>query len=474
MYRVTLPQLGFAAVWRDAARNLASHDVPPEDIEWLRGDGGGGLFDHEPLPEGDGPLKVVATKPLIDLLETVICHSDPESRALAYRALSRHQNDRGAIANPADPLTDKLHDMAKSVRRDIHKMHAFVRFRELEAEGERRSFAAWFEPTHWSVERGTPFFAKRFGDMDWLIATPQATAIFKDGALRFAPPPETRPDLPDDASEALWGTYFRNIFNPARVKISAMKSEMPVKYWKNLPETRLIPEMLADAEGRVERMRAAMPTDPPKRSAKILERLAAAPMPDMPDSLEEAGQAARACTRCHLCEAATQTVWGEGDPDARLMIVGEQPGDHEDLQGRPFVGPAGTLLREIMADAGVGPVWLTNAVKHFKFQPRGKRRMHQSPDRTEIEHCQWWLGLERRFIQPQLTVALGASAAYALTGNARPLTPRRGTIETARDGGPVLISWHPSYLLRLRDAAQAEDARGQLRADLSRAVAEAA
>ena len=366
--------------------------------------------------------------------------------------------------------TVRLQALAKSVRRDIHKMHAFVRFREVPGDGPRRCFAAWFEPSHLIVERATPFFARRFGDMDWIILTPQATARFEQGELTFSPPPEARPDLPEDASEALWGTYFQNIFNPARVKIAAMKSEMPVKYWKNLPETRLIPQMLADAEGRVAAMRAAMPSQPPAHVARILDRLAPAPPPDLPETLDQAAEAARSCTRCGLCEAATQTVWGEGDPTAPLMIVGEQPGDHEDLQGRPFVGPAGKLLHEVMGEAQIGSAWLTNAVKHFKFTPRGKLRLHQNPTRGEIAHCRWWLELERRFVQPRLTVALGASAALALTGDASPLTPRRGGVEAALDGGPVLITWHPSLILRLT-GDQARQAEAQLAADLAKARA---
>jgi DNA polymerase len=152
------------------------------------------------------------------------------------------------------------------------------------------------------------------------------------------------------------------------------------------------------------------------------------------------------------------------------MIVGEQPGDMEDLAGRPFVGPAGTLLREVMGKVGTEPAWMTNAVKHFKFKTQGKKRLHQNPNRQEIEHCRWWLDLERKFVKPQLTVALGASAAFALTGNASAMTPRRGRIEPARDGTPVLITWHPSFILRIPHEEQPLR-RGELADDLRRAEA---
>ena len=284
--------------------------------------------------------------------------------------------------------------------------------------------------------------------------------------------------MPEDASEALWATYFANIFNPNRVKLDAMRSEMPKKYWKNLLETRLISGMLRDAEARAERMREAGATDPrPGARTVSIRYRAEMPQPvDLPKSLEEARAAAAGCRRCGLCEAATQTVWGEGPNDAGLMIVGEQPGDREDLEGRPFIGPAGQLLRAAMADAGVDPArtWLTNAVKHFKFTPRGKRRLHQNPDRREIEHCRWWLGLELNFIRPRATLALGASAAFALSGNAGALGARRGGVETGLHGGPVLVSCHPSYVLRLPDPDQQARVRRESIDDLGAALRSAA
>ncbi|MGP6086314.1 UdgX family uracil-DNA binding protein [Antarctobacter jejuensis] len=467
MYRVTLPEQGFFETWRAAARRLASHDVPPDRIVWDRG-GETDLFAAAPPPEAEGPSEVTATKPLIATAKSVLCHADPEAPALAYQALHRHQSAPRALSNPADPLTRRLAQLQKAVKRDIHKMHAFVRFHELPEEGPRRRFGAWFEPDHLILEAATPFFARRFADMDWTIATPQGVARFENGALSFHPT-APHPDLPEDASQALWGTYFANIFNPARLHLKAMRSEMPVKYWKNLPETRLIPEMLACAEARIDAMRAAMPNERPARAVRILDRLPQSEPAGMPGDMSAARQAASACRRCSLCEPATQTVWGDGDPAAPLMIVGEQPGDAEDLAGRPFVGPAGQILTSVMAEAGTGPVWKTNAVKHFKFQPRGKRRLHQLPDRHEIDHCRWWLDLERRFVQPRVTVALGTSAAYALTGDASPLGARRGTVETGLDGGAVMLTWHPSYVLRSTGETAAR-IRSELLADLKAAV----
>ncbi|MBM3603357.1 MAG: UdgX family uracil-DNA binding protein [Alphaproteobacteria bacterium] len=469
MIRVDLPRFGRFDAWRAAARDLASARVAPEAVSWTDPDASADLFGSEPPPP-PGHHPVTATQDFLTLARTVSSHSDPERWSLLYAALMRAQEDRGWLENPADPMLVRLNRMVRSVRRDIHKMHAFVRFHELPAEGPRRRFGAWFEPEHPIIEAGAPFFAKRFADMDWLIATPEGTARF-DGAAIAYDPPAPRPDLPPDASHDLWQTYFANIFNPARIKTNAMRSEMPVKYWKNLPETRLIPEMLADAPRRVQAMREAGASEAPAFAPRITARIRQRPDEAVPDTLAQAASQAARCTRCDLCHAATQTVWGQGDPQAALMIVGEVPGDQEDLAGRPFVGPAGQLLRQTMQQAGLDPAraWLTNAVKHFRFTPRGKRRIHQTPDRSHVDQCRWWLDLERRLVAPRLTVALGATAAFALTGNRQPLTARRGTIETALEGGPVLISWHPSLILRL-PPDRAPAALSELRADLSRAA----
>ncbi|MDQ1901257.1 UdgX family uracil-DNA binding protein [Paracoccus sp. WLY502] len=468
MIRIDLPRFGRFAAWRDAARQLAGNRIAAGDVTWADDDSPAELFGADPLPP-PGPHPVAATRDFLSLAQTVASHSDPERWALLYAALIRLQDDRGFIANPADPLTDRLSRMGKSVRRDIHKMHAFVRFHELPGNGPRRSFGAWFEPEHLILEAGAPFFARRFADMDWLIATPEGIARF-DGTITYAPP-APRPDFPADASHTLWQTYFANIFNPARIKTDAMRSEMPRKYWKNLPETALIPEMLADAPRRVQAMREAGASEAPAFAARVTARIRQLPDNSPPETLEAARDQAGRCTRCDLCHAATQTVWGKGDPAAPLMIVGEAPGDQEDLQGRPFVGPAGQLLHRTMDQAGLDParIWMTNAVKHFKFTPRGKRRIHQTPNAGEVRQCRWWLDLERRLVQPKLTLAMGATAAFALTGDRSPLTPRRGTLETTLDGGPVLITWHPSLILRL-DPRQAQDAQAQFAADLTQAA----
>ncbi len=163
-----------------------------------------------------------------------------------------------------------------------------------------------------------------------------------------------------------------------------------------------------------------------------------------------------ACTRCPLGRTATQGVPGEGPATAHIMLVGEQPGDQEDISGRPFVGPAGRLLDEALLRVGVErrDVYVTNAVKHFKFTLRGKRRLHQTPTASEIDHCRWWLDLERQTIKPALIVALGASALRGVLGRSTPVNAARGRLTPLGDGAEALATVHPSYLLRLTDPEQ--------------------
>jgi uracil-DNA glycosylase family protein len=179
---------------------------------------------------------------------------------------------------------------------------------------------------------------------------------------------------------------------------------------------------------------------------------------------------ARKCTRCDLHKHATQTVFGEGPLDATICFVGEQPGDQEDLAGRPFVGPAGALFDASLEQAGIdrARVYVTNAVKHFKFVPRGKRRIHSKPDAGEIQACRWWLEHERELIRPPLTVALGATAARSLFGKVVTNTKLRGKPQVLADGSECWVTVHPSFLLRLPDPNRRQQERKLFVADLKR------
>jgi DNA polymerase len=174
------------------------------------------------------------------------------------------------------------------------------------------------------------------------------------------------------------------------------------------------------------------------------------------------------CRRCPLFADATQTVFGEGPDAARVMFVGEQPGDFEDISGRPFVGPAGKLFNELLEQAEIdrGITYVTNAVKHFKFEPRGKRRIHMKPNTGEIKACRWWLDHELALIKPDLVVALGATAAQSLLGKVVPITKMRGQVVTREDGLRVYLTVHPSFILRIPEPSQAADERMRFLNDL--------
>ncbi|RST78412.1 uracil-DNA glycosylase, partial [Aquibium carbonis] len=179
-------------------------------------------------------------------------------------------------------------------------------------------------------------------------------------------------------------------------------------------------------------------------------------------------QAATGCRRCELWREATQTVFGEGPEDARIVFVGEQPGDQEDIAGRPFVGPAGKVFDAILGEAGIDRdgVYVTNAVKHFKFEPRGKRRIHAKPNAGEVTACRWWLDRELALARPEIAVALGATAAQALLGKPVAITRLRGQVIERDDGLRVFLTIHPSFILRIPDPAEKEAERGRFLTDM--------
>jgi DNA polymerase len=341
--------------------------------------------------------------------------------------------------------------MAKAVRRDEHKMHAFVRFREVGRERESH-FVAWFEPEHHIVEPAAPFFVRRFADMAWSILTPDLCAHWDGHAVSFTPG-VSKADAPSaDRLEETWRRYYASIFNPARLKVKAMQTEMPKKYWRNLPEASLIKPLIAEAARAAGDMIAAEPTEP-RKSQKRPEP-AMARKPPAADRIAALREEASDCRACHLYKNATQTVFGEGPQHAQVMLVGEQPGDKEDLAGKPFVGPAGQMLDRALKEAGVNrdKVYVTNAVKHFKFVPRGKIRLHQKPNTPEIKACRQWYERELASIKPDLVVAMGATAAQSVFGKITPINKSRGRLIELENGTKALVTVHPSYLLRLPDA----------------------
>jgi len=452
--------------FRDAARRLAASGARPEAVTWSV-ESAPGLFGSDGAPDADRPLSL--PRAVVDLIPQVVPHRDPERYSLLYTLIWRSlHGERHLMEVASDPVVHRLSRMAKAIRRDLHKMHAFLRFHRVEdAAGER--FVAWFEPDHHILEAAAPFFVRRFAGMRWTILTPEGRAVCDGTALTYGPP-GSRSDVPEgDGFEAGWQTYYETTFNPARVNPKAMRAEMPKKYWRNMPETAAIPALLRGAADRTAQMIEREPTVPARREPA---RAVAAMADQDPNSLDELNAIIRKTEP--LVPGATQAVLGEGPLGATLAFVGEQPGDQEDLKGRPFVGPAGQLLSRAMAEAGIDreASYLTNAVKHFKFTLRGKRRIHEKPTAGEVSHYRWWLDRELDFVAPKLVVALGATAVLALTGKSIPITRARGPFRFDRRDNRFqgFITVHPSYLLRLPDEAK-EEAYAAFLDDLKRIAA---
>jgi uracil-DNA glycosylase len=434
--------------WRDQAKALLQARVPPAQVHW----GAATLFGSElPVAQDGAAAEVSVPAAFVKLAQTVFMHSDPSRLDLLYRLLWRVQASRFVLQDATNRDVVKAELLVKGIRRDIHKMRAFVRFREVETEGSENQYVAWFEPDHDIVRTNARFFANRFTTMHWSILTPSLCIHWDTQTLRESPGIAKPDDLTDDPAEDLWRSYYASIFNPARLKTKAMLKEMPRRYWKNMPEADLIPSMIAGAQAREAAMIA----------------IGSAPAEPAPQNWDQLHDSINRCTRCPLHCDATQAVHGAGPTNAPLMIVGEQPGDQEDLAGTPFIGPAGQVLNEALRRVGINreAAYLTNAVKHFKHEHRGKLRLHQTPNASEIDHCRWWLDAERELLQPQLILALGASAVRGLTGKTDSITKLRGRPIPLPDGSIMIVTTHPSYVLRIGEA-QREAAMATLVDDL--------
>ncbi|WP_291845396.1 UdgX family uracil-DNA binding protein [Bradyrhizobium sp.] len=445
--------------WRLAARALALNDVKPSDVTWSVAGDASELFAPTTAPQEPAGGTFSVSARFVKLAQLAILHRSPERFALLYRLLWRLRQNRDLLDIATDPDVSDVTAMARTVRRDEHKMHAFVRFREVGRE-QKSHFVAWFEPEHRIVELAAPFFARRFADMPWSILTPEACAHWDGHAVSITPGVAKSEAPTADRLEETWRRYYASIFNPARLKVKAMRAEMPRKYWRNLPETSLIKPLIEGADRIASAMIANAATEPHKSQKRLQP-----PMPsrtvENTDDIETLRQQADDCRACPLWKDATQTVFGEGPQSARIMLVGEQPGDQEDLAGQPFVGPAGQMLDRALKEAGIdrGKVYVTNAVKHFKFVPRGKIRLHQKPNTLEIKACRQWYERELAAIKPDLVVAMGATAAQSVFGKITPVNKSRGRLIDL-DDAQALVTVHPSYLLRLPDAeAKAQEYR---------------
>jgi uracil-DNA glycosylase family protein len=398
--------------WRSATRALVLAGTPPEDIAWHVGPGRG-----DPLPADGGSFGV--PRLLVALAAQAFQARDPARFDLLYRLVWRAQASEPVLELEDDAELTRARRLALAVRADGHRMRTHLRFLRQGEDGVL-FYLGWYAPSHFVLEATARLLARRFPALPLVILTPDGSAHWDGRVLRFGAGLDGAA-VPDDASlAAQWWDYRSDILATTRIGTP-------------IPEAEEL-----DEDPR--------PPDRPPLGPVVLPARVDPP-------LQEATAEAVGCRRCPLWEAATQTVFGEGPSDAALLFIGEQPGDQEDVIGRPFVGPAGQILDRALEEAGIDRrrIYITNAVKHFKFVPRGKRRIHQTPEAPELLACKPWLDAERVRLQPKLTVLMGATAASAVLERPVTIGRERGRPFPLANGGQGFITVHPSYLLRVPD-----------------------
>ncbi len=400
------------AGWRQAARGLALAGVPPEEVHWA--------IHIERGPEEKEPRGSFSVpRALVALAGLAIQARDPERFDLLYRLVWRAQAGVLDLEDRSDQEVRRVRGLALAVRAEAHRMRSQLRY--LPTGGR---FVGWYRPAHYVLEANGQLLSRRFSDAAVSVLTPEGSAHWDQDGLRFGSGTDAAA-VPDDAGlQAYWRAYGRDLLDGAQPGTSVPEAEPLVEDpWP--PDRAPIGPVVLATE-----------TD---------------------TAVEEAAGEAADCRRCPLYGPATQTVFGEGPVAARTIFVGEQPGDQEDVVGRPFVGPAGQLFNRAMLEAGLDrrTVYVTNAVKHFKFVQRGKRRIHQTPEAAEVKACSFWLDVERVRLRPALVVLLGATAARAVLGRAVTISRERGRPIRLSETETAFVTVHPSFLLRVPD----EDAR---------------
>jgi uracil-DNA glycosylase len=432
-----LPSKIFAD-WRESARRGLTLGVPPERFNWY-------------LPElcvGDESLAVASPMvpgTFLTWANKIALHKDESKWTVLYKLLWRmHHGEPFLLQEEQDADVARALFLGKAVDRDILKMQLFVRFHE--SHGLK---VAWYKPEHFISEDVATYFVRKMPEETWLLHTPQLTVRWSGKELEYSAGLETVPRFLIDEGEDVWQRYYHAQFNPHRERIRVSGSDMQL------------------CSGGVTQVasRPKNPANPPPPKTKA----------DPPETaqLSRLKSAAKSCLVCPFARNSTQTVFGEGPKRAALMLIGEQPGDQEDRSGHPFVGPAGAMLDEILKELGVprDEVYVTNAVKHFKFIQRGKRRLHQKPNGSEMSACRPWLEKEIAAVRPKVIIALGATAAASLCVRTVKITTERGEwLDTEwAENSKALATWHPSAILRSMDEQSAKEKREQLKSDLKKA-----
>jgi uracil-DNA glycosylase len=483
MHRISI-EPSFAA-WRRAARDLLQRGVEPAGVEWVEGgDDAAGLSGVEAgASSGTGSLgtaSLVAAAPtaaaiprdLLEWLKTAACFHAPDRWALLYRVLWRWAHGERHAANPDDPDGAVLAQRVQAVEQETRALIAGTLFRRRDPSMGPPEFVGWSEPQHDVLERVADIFATRMGESTWMLATPR-DAMFWNGMLLHVPRTSGEAAAPSssanamtgeaitsESTEALWLAYFGSASSGG-----IAPETVALRYWRMPPAGPPLPAHLAHERNRRGAPSGTVTVEPRRTIEYVAET---------PPLREPAGPLAT-CRRCALWRNAKQAVAGAGAASAKIMAIGEQPGEYENQHGQPFTGEAGQLLDKVLERAGLDRerLYLTYAVKHYKWEARElhheRQRVHRPPEPREIEACQFWLERELSQVDPRVIVTLGATALKALTGPHINLSEYLG--KTIAHGGRLIVpTWHPAYALRTADAGLREDIVGTIAAAFRRAV----
>lgn len=449
--------------FRETARPLLAAGVSPAELEWHDSANAQASLFGEPHDTTSAPAVTiqgdVATAPrvprrYVELARNAALYRSSDRFSLLYRVLYRlTHGEPHLLDDAADDDVRALTLRARSVWQDEHRMHAFVRFRKVELDGDER-YVAWYSPEHHILRLVAPFFQRRLGGMHWSILTPDQSALWDGHTLQFGPgAPRARAPAEDELEE-LYRTYYGATYNPARANLPLFRKHITPAFARHMPELNRMPALVQAGEN-ASRAKAADGGD------------TAAPLVPVDADLSALREAATRCLACPAGELGGQTVFGEGRADAKLCLVGEQPGDEEDQRGRPFVGPAGRVLDRALVEARVPreTLYVTNAVKHFSFVYRGKHRIHSKPSLRVVRACKPWLEAELKAVQPDVILCLGATAARSFLGLRFSIARNRGRVFETPWAKAFIVTYHPSAILRMEEGPAAE-AYAKLVADL--------
>jgi DNA polymerase len=487
------------AAWRHAARELLRQRVEPAAIEWVEVEGGvagedvfeagrdarlGGVVGLaaavRPMKPASSEISTsvdtaagrngITTVPasvstltapaiprdLLAQLWAASCFRAPDRWALLYRVLWRWTHGERNVTDLADSDGAQLDLRVQSVEHDTSNLLSLTRFRRRDPSMGWPEFVGWYEPQHDLLERAAMRFAEPMGNSTWMLATPHGAVFWNGMLLRIDRAPTEQNEqptqaLPRDAmigeattsepTEALWLAYYASVVN-------ARPTPMPLSYWCTPPAGPPLPAQLARERSRDGAQAAivTVPEMPPVEDSALT-----------PPLREPAGPLAT-CRRCALWRNAKQAVAGAGPAHATIMAIGEQPGEHENQNGEPFRGLVGQLLDTVLARAGLerATLYLTYAVKHYKWETFDRQRVHRTPELREVEACQHWLEQELTRVTPRVIVTLGATALKALTGAHVNLSEYLGQTIAHRER-VIVPTWHPSYALKTADARLRED-----------------